>query len=214
MAGARATCRWACPPRSCDDPHEAAHFDGFASVAALKGDAASAYLRPLAGNRQFRLLAGAEVSELLPDATDPRTVRGVRLADGRRFFAPYVLLAAGALHSPRLLQRYLDAQQLTRELKASAHVGRYLKLHLLTAMVALSTRKQTDLLRKTMVLRHPDFPHSSIQPLGFDGELIANLMPAFIPRALARQLGARAYGFFLQTEDGSHPDNRVTGQTR
>jgi choline dehydrogenase-like flavoprotein len=26
---------------------------------------------------------------------------------------------------------------------------------------------------------------------------------------VARQIGHRAYGFFLQTEDGSHPDNRV-----
>ncbi len=52
-------------------------------------------------------------------------------------------------------------------------------------------------------------PHSSIQPLGFDGELIGTLLPRFVPRALARALGERAYGFFLQTEDGSSPGNRV-----
>jgi len=34
-----------------------------------------------------------------------------------------------------------------------------------------------------------------------------------VPRALARQVGQRAYGFFLQTEDGSHTDNRVTHST-
>lgn len=193
--------------------HEASHFDGFASVAGLKSDASSAFLQPLAKNRLFCLLAGAEVIELLADAADPRIVRGVRLADGRKFFARCVLLAAGALHSPRLLQRYLDANGLTSDLRISAHVGRYLKLHLLTAMIALSFRPQTDLIRKTMVLQHPDFPHSSIQPLGFDGELIANLMPRLIPRTLARRLGARAYGFFLQTEDGSHVANRVTETT-
>jgi choline dehydrogenase-like flavoprotein len=48
-----------------------------------------------------------------------------------------------------------------------------------------------------------------VQPLGFDGELIASLVPAAVPRPLARAIGARAYGFFLQTEDGSHADNRV-----
>jgi choline dehydrogenase-like flavoprotein len=48
-----------------------------------------------------------------------------------------------------------------------------------------------------------------VQPLGFDGDLLGALIPRVVPRPLARRLGAHAYGFFLQTEDGSHPDNRV-----
>ena len=60
-----------------------------------------------------------------------------------------------------------------------------------------------------MLTTHRAFPHSSVQPLGFDGDLIATLVPKFAPRWLARMIGARAYGFFLQTEDGTHPDNRV-----
>ena len=60
-----------------------------------------------------------------------------------------------------------------------------------------------------MLLSHESVPHSSVQPLGFDGELIATLIPSIVPRALARVLGARAYGFFLQTEDGSSLYNRV-----
>jgi choline dehydrogenase-like flavoprotein len=64
-------------------------------------------------------------------------------------------------------------------------------------------------LRKTMLTTHARYPHSSLQPLGFDGELIATLVPKWAPRFLARAVGRRAYGFFLQTEDGSHPDNRV-----
>ncbi|HRW67543.1 MAG TPA: GMC family oxidoreductase, partial [Candidatus Competibacter sp.] len=55
-------------------------------------------------------------------------------------------------------------------------------------------------------------PHSSIQPLGFDGELLSTLIPGFVPRGFARALGHRAYGFFLQTEDGSDPANRVVAQ--
>jgi choline dehydrogenase-like flavoprotein len=64
-------------------------------------------------------------------------------------------------------------------------------------------------LRKTTVLTNERLPHSSVQPLGFDGELMSTLVPRIVPRALARQVGTRAYGFFLQTEDGSHADNRV-----
>jgi choline dehydrogenase-like flavoprotein len=53
------------------------------------------------------------------------------------------------------------------------------------------------------------FPHSSVQPLGFDGDLISTLLPRLLPAALRRAVGRRAYGFFLQTEDGSHFSNRV-----
>jgi choline dehydrogenase-like flavoprotein len=76
-------------------------------------------------------------------------------------------------------------------------------------VLAFSRRRQTDLLRKTMLLLNDSVPHSSVQPLGFDGELIATLIPRIVPRALARVLGAHAYGFFLQTEDGSSLANRV-----
>jgi len=191
------------------NPVEASHFDGFASVAGLKFDAELAFLRPLTNNPLFSLLPDAEVTELLPATGDPLRITGVRLKDGRIFHASHILLGAGALHSPRLLSRYLALHRLERRLKISRHVGRNLKLHLLTAMLAIGPRKQADLVRKTMVLNHPDFPHSSIQPLGFDSELLASLIPAAVPRGIARFLGAHAYGFFLQTEDGSHQDNRV-----
>jgi choline dehydrogenase-like flavoprotein len=63
-----------------------------------------------------------------------------------------------------------------------------------------------------MLLTNERVPRSSVQPLGFDGELIATLIPRFVPRALARVLGERAYGFFLQTEDGSSVDNRIAAE--
>jgi choline dehydrogenase-like flavoprotein len=42
-----------------------------------------------------------------------------------------------------------------------------------------------------------------------DGEILATQLPAAVPKFVARALGARAYGFFVTTEDGSHTDNRV-----
>ena len=195
------------------DRNEAAHFDGFASVRNLKGDAETSLLGALRGRANFTLLADAEVEALLGDPGAAATVTGVRLHDGREFRAPRVLLAAGALHSPRLLSRYLTDNGLSSALPAGALVGRYLKLHLLTAMVSLSPGTKTDLLRKTMLLVNERFPHSSVQPLGFDGALIETLLPRFLPRVLRRALANRAYGFFLQTEDGSDLGNRVQAQT-
>ncbi|HEX9473530.1 MAG TPA: GMC family oxidoreductase [Steroidobacteraceae bacterium] len=195
-------------------PLEAAHFDGFASVRNLKGDADRSLLALLAGEPGYTLVTGAEVHSLCAAAGAPQRVTGVRLADGREFRAERVVLAAGALHSPRLLARHLEASGLARSLPMAGQVGRNLKLHLLTALVAIGARRQTDLIRKTRLLTHEDFPHSSAQPLGFDGELIATLVPPVLPRALRRAVGARAYGFFLQTEDGSEPRNRVLERGR
>jgi choline dehydrogenase-like flavoprotein len=88
-------------------------------------------------------------------------------------------------------------------------VGRYFKRHILTALLSLSPSSKTDVLRKTTAWFNDSYPHSSIQPLGFSEDVLTSLIPRFVPRVMAKWLGKRAYGFFLQTEDGSHPDNRV-----
>jgi choline dehydrogenase-like flavoprotein len=188
---------------------EAAHFDGFATVRGLKLDADTALLSRLTDRADFTLLPHAEVESLIGLPSTPETIVGVRLIDGRECFAPRVLLAAGALHSPRLLSRYFIANGLDRELPAALSIGRHLKLHLLTAMVSIGPRRVRDLIRKTMVLVNERFPHSSVQPLGFDAELIGTLMPKAMPQFARRALAERAYGFFLQTEDGSDARNRV-----
>jgi choline dehydrogenase-like flavoprotein len=194
-----------------DHPLEARRFDGFASVAGLKADGETAFLSKLRGMPNVRLLTGVAAAELMGERGNPRHIAGVRLADGRVLHARSVLLAAGALHSPRLLAQYLRSSGLVAQLPAAASVGRNLKLHLLTAVVAVSLSRKTDVIRKTTLLLNDALPHSSIQPLGFDGELIATLVPKIAPRFVAKMIGQRAYGFFLQTEDGSHPDNRVDG---
>lgn len=190
-------------------PNEAAHFDGFASVRSLKSEAETSLLSRLKPRTNFTLLPDAEVDALLGHPGSPAAMRGVRLRDGRTFYAARILLAAGALHSPRLLSGYLSESGLDSVLPAAVLVGRYLKLHLLTAMVSVSFGIKTDLLRKTTVLINERFPHSSVQPLGFDGALMETLMPRFLPRAVRRAVAQRAYGFFLQTEDGSDVGNHV-----
>jgi len=188
---------------------EAAHFDAFASVQGLKADAAQVFIDPVRREPNFHLFRGDPVVRLVADEADPRRVAGVITIQGRYFAGRTVLLAAGALHSPRLLQSYLAGTGLAHRLPAAQQVGRFYKQHLLTALVGFSPSRKTDLLRKTRILLNDRLPHSSVQPLGFDAELIGALMPSFVPRRMATALGRYAYGFFLQTEDGSHPDNRV-----
>jgi len=192
-----------------EHPAEARHFDGFASVAGFKADGQTAFLEPLARLDNLRLLTGQAVVELIGAPDDPTRIAGVRLGDGSELHAGAVLLAAGALHSPRLLQAYLQATGLNSRLPCAPNVGRFLKYHLLTAVIGLATTEMTDLIRKTQLILNDRLPHSSVQPLGFDAELISTLIPRVVPGSVARLLGRHAYGFFLQTEDGAHADNRV-----
>jgi choline dehydrogenase-like flavoprotein len=199
-------------PDILDHPDEARHFDAFASVRGLKYESENVFLAPVRGLPNLEIRTGAAVAALVGEPGRPLRIEGVRTAGGETLRAGAVLLAAGALHSPRLLQTYLDDSGLGATLPAAANVGRRYKQHLLTAVVAFTTSRQRDLLRKTLLLLNDRVPHSSIQPLGFDGELIGALMPGFVPRTVTTGLGNFAYGFFLQTEDGSSPENRVVAE--
>jgi choline dehydrogenase-like flavoprotein len=196
-------------PQVLNDRHEARHFDGFASARDLKGDAETGFLARVRGAGNLQVMTGTSVTDLLPAADNVQRVIGVRLEDGSTLTARAVLLAAGALHSPRLLQRYVRRNWIESTLPCADNIGRHLKLHLLTAMVAISPSVKRDVIRKTTLLLNAAYPHSSVQPLGFDGELISTLIPGAVPRTIARFMGDRAYGFFLQTEDAAHRDNRV-----
>jgi choline dehydrogenase-like flavoprotein len=190
-------------------PEEARHYDGFASVRNLKADAQHSLLDQLKSLPNFKVMTGAAVEQLVAADTGPQRIAGVVDQEGRRFQADRIVLAAGALHSPRLLQAYMETTGLAERLPCYRMVGRNYKHHLLTALLAVTFSRQTDLLRKTVLLLNDKLPHSSVQPLGFGSDVISTLFPRFVPAWLARMVGARAYGFFLQTEDGSDEDNRV-----
>ena len=197
-------------PRILDDPREAVRFDGFASVMGLKSDAETCLLDRIRDKPNVTIVTGKSVLTLLGDEGAPERIVGVIGEDGSTHRADAVLLAAGALSSPRLLQGYLAAAGLAESLPSASSVGRNYKSHLLTAVVGWSPSRKHDRLRKTVGLTHDRFPHSSVQPLGAtDGMIVATELPAFTPHWISNLIGDRAYGFFLQTEDGSHPDNRV-----
>ncbi len=192
-------------------PDEARHFDAFASVRDLKSDAERSLLARVARKPNLEVLTGKTVTALVPSAGDPTQIAGVVCEDGSRYHADSIVLAAGALHSPRLLQRYLDGTGLASTLASYRNVGRNYKSHILTAMMAFSHRRVTDVLCKTLLLYHDALPHSTVQTLGgnLTEEIIRSQVPRVVPAWLSQPVACRAYGLFLQTEDGSHPDNRI-----
>lgn len=215
---ARRDPKWRCTPMPiglaadiAEHRREAQHFDGFASAGGFKSDAEQCLLARLRNKPNLVLETGRGVAALLPSPESPTRIQGVVCEDGARYEADAVFLACGALHSPRLLQRYLETTGLHERLACYGKVGRNYKAHLLSLVIAFSARAVTDLLCKTALLSHESFPHSTVQAIGGNlaEEIVRTQAPGFVPAALAGLVARRAYGLFLQTEDGSHADNRV-----
>ncbi|MDT8281906.1 MAG: GMC family oxidoreductase [Gammaproteobacteria bacterium] len=193
------------------DSQEARHFDGFASPGAYKSDAQSSLLAPIQKNPLFTLLTNKEVTGLLYDENKPTDITGVTCTEGCSYRANRVILAAGAMTSPRLLQDYLAQSGLNKQLPFTSLVGANFKLHLNSALLAFSPFTNHDVLRKTAIFFNQAFPHSTVQCLGWlDGDMLATQLPAALPKFVANLMGTRVRGFFVTTEDGSSTENRIT----
>ena len=197
-----------------DHRREAQHFDGFASTGGFKSDAEQCLLSRLRNKPNLAIETGQAVKALIPSQQTPTRIAGVLCEDGSHFEANSVFLACGALHSPRLLQTYLESMGLHNRLASYQQVGRNYKAHLLSLVVVFSWRPVTDLLCKTALLLNETFPHSSVQAIGGNlaEEIVRAQVPGFVPHWLSGLAARRAYGLFLQTEDGSHPDNRIVAK--
>ena len=193
-----------------ENVEEAKHFDGFASVAGFKADAERDLIERIADAPNFRLLIKKKVVGLLHAEGRPERVEGVVCLDGSYYRAKRVILAAGAMTSPRILQDHMKATGLGERLPCAPAVGANFKLHINSALLAFSPFSHHDVLRKTAIFLNDAHPHTTVQCLGWlDGDLLATQLPAAVPKFLTNAAGAHAYGFFVTTEDGSSPENRV-----
>ena len=155
-------------------------------------------------------MTGKTVAALAHAPNDPLVITGVHCADGSLWMAPEVVLAAGAMSSPRILQDHLTATGLDRLLPSAPLVGGNFKMHINSAVLGFSAFKDKDVLRKTAILYNDAFPHSTVQCLGWiDGDILGTQLPAAVPNFVTNTIGGRAIGFFATTEDGSDPDNRI-----
>lgn len=193
-----------------NDEQEAKHFDGFASACGYKSDAELSLINPLRDDPGLTLFTDKQVVYLLHADSDPAIIIGVRCADGSSYHADIVILAAGAMTSPRILQDHLAESGLAQSLPSAKLVGAFFKYHVNSALIGFSPFKNHDVLRKTAIIFNHEFPHSTVQCLGWlDGDILGTQLPAAVPKFVTNAFGERAYGFFVTTEDGSDPDNRI-----
>jgi choline dehydrogenase-like flavoprotein len=193
-----------------NDENEAKHFDGFASACGYKSDAEWSLIDPIRSSANFTLVTGKAVVGLVHRPGDPAHITGVVCADGTTYHGRRVVLAAGAMTTPRIVQDHLQATGLDGSLPAAWLVGGNFKFHINSALIGFAHFRNQDVLRKTAILTNEEFPHSTIQCLGWiDGDILAAQLPAAVPKFVSRAFGERAFGFFVTTEDGSDPDNRI-----
>jgi len=197
-----------------NDEVEAKHFDGFASACGFKSDAERNLLELIADNANFTLLTEKTVVGFLHADGAPAEISGVRCLDGSSYKASIVVLAAGAMTSPRILQDYLAETELKASWPDNAKVvGANFKFHINSAILGVSPFHRHDVLRKTAIFFNDAFPHSTIQCLGWmDGDIVGTQIPAAVPKFATDAIGSRAIGFFATTEDGSSLDNRVVSR--
>ena len=189
---------------------EAKHFDGFASACGFKSDAEWNLLNAIEGSPNFTLVADNPVVGLIYVDGQPTQIAGVRCANGDAYHAANVVLSAGAMSSPRLLQDHITATGIADDLPCADVVGAYFKFHINSAVLAFSPFTHHDVLRKTAILFNDAYPHSTVQCLGWiDGDIMGSQLPAAVPKFVTNAMAARAYGFFVTTEDGSVSDNRI-----
>lgn len=190
------------------NPEETKHFDGFASPSGYKSDSERNLIDHIRDKPNFTLLAGDPVAELIAVPGDARTIIGVKCADGSTYEADTIVLAAGAMTSPRILQDHLHASGIA--LPCGDLVGANFKMHINSAVLGFSPFTDHDVMRKTAVLYNDKFPHSSMQCLGWiDAEILATQAPPEMPGIMDKFLGKRAIGFWATTEDSSTPENRI-----
>jgi choline dehydrogenase-like flavoprotein len=189
-----------------DDQRHVKHFDGYASAAGYKNDAENVFLRLMRDAPNFRMITDLEAEDLLYDDERLNCVKGVICSDRSIWQARAVILAAGAMRSPLLFQKSLLRAGVT----GSPLIGAFFKKHLMSTVLLLSSRVNYDVMRKTAMFLNSNFPHTTVQCLGwFEPERLAHRLPNLLPRALASWIAARCTLFFAITEDGSHETNAV-----
>jgi choline dehydrogenase-like flavoprotein len=188
------------------DQRHAKYFDVNASAAGYKNDAENVFLSIIRDAPNFKMITELEVEDLIYDGKRPSRVRGVICSDGSSWQAQAVIVAAGAMRSPLLLQKSLLRAGVT----GSPLIGAFFKKHLMSTVILLSSKINHDVMRKTAMFLNSKFPHTTVQCLGwFEPERLARRLPNVFPRALASWIAARCTLFVAITEDGSHEANAV-----
>lgn len=199
-------------------------FDGLPCPLNAKADAQVVCVDPmLASAREATLLTDSRVVRLEMDAGGGRVTAVVAERGGveHRLRGDLVVVACGALSSALLLLRSASDRHPDGLANATGLVGRNYMRHEMTVTLALSREANDARFQKTLALS--DFywgDGSDDVPLGLiqltaalhPEQVAAEALPDWLrwkPDAPFAALAAHVTGFWLQSEDVPHPENRI-----
>jgi len=200
--------------------------DGYPCLVHAKADADVNAVRPALQQSNVTLVTNARVLRLQTSPSG-REVTGVEAeieGESQLFTGDIVVVACGAINSALLLLRSANDQHPTGLANRSDQVGRNFMKHLATAILAISSQPNPAVYQKTIAVNdfywgEPDFPYPMGQ-IQNTGNVLGEMIPAETPPALAPlsklvpgfgldRLASHSTGWWLQSEDLPHPDNRV-----
>jgi choline dehydrogenase-like flavoprotein len=196
--------------------------DGFPCMLHAKGDAEVCGVRPALSSGNVRLLTRHRVLRLRCSA-DGKRVEEVE-TDRGVFRAPWVVLAAGAVHSAALLLMSTSPRHPRGLANSSDQVGRNYMCHLNSACLAVKPgRENRTVFQKTLALNDfyedsgdPDypFPLGHIQSLGKVTPEVLHAQRPSLPIPIGAWAASHSVDWWLTTEDLADPENRVSVDDR
>src|SRR6478736_9940501 len=197
--------------------------DGFPCAVHGKSDAEVLGVRPALEHDNVTLLTNAHVVKL--ETNEPGTAVSEVVVEHEgnteRFTADFVVVAAGAANTAKLLLLSANDRHPNGLANGSDQVGRNYMFHDSTAVLALSREENPTSFQKTLGLNDFyfgsddfEYPLGNVQMVGksqagmFRGERpgATRLAPEWTLERTARH----AIDFWLSSEDLPRPDNRVT----
>ncbi|MGD0556704.1 MAG: GMC family oxidoreductase [Streptosporangiaceae bacterium] len=187
--------------------------DGFPCLVHAKSDAEVIAVRPVLELDNVTLVTNAEVERLEADASG-RTVTSVVMVNGEKYSADFVVVAAGAANTARILLRSELAN-------GSGQVGRNYMFHNSNAVVGIDKEPNDTLFQKTLGVNDfyfagdgREWPLGNIQMVGKSNAAAMKgeepKLTALAPKLSLEEVARHAVDFWLTTEDLPKPDNRVT----
>ena len=194
--------------------------DGFPCLVDGKADAQVVCIDPtLKGYPNVTLLTHAYVEKLETSPSGKEISKVIVKKNGKiEFFkGKIVVVSCGAINSATLLLRSANQQHPNGLANSSDVVGRFYMCHNNSALLAVSTEKNSSPFQKTLAINDFyfgsddwKFPLGHIQMLGkSDGYMLKADAPSFAPRLILDGIAKHSLDFWLTTEDLPDPSNRV-----
>ncbi len=193
--------------------------DGYPCKVDAKSDAHRICIEPILSKPNVTLLTEAKALRLVPDKTGTKVVSVEVEVKGKKelFSSDLFVVSCGAIQSSALFLRSKTEKFPKGLANSSDLVGRNYMCHNNSAIIAISTKKNTVSFQKTIGLndfyhktKEEPYPLGHIQLLGkVKKEMLEADAPFFVPKFLLEKMAEHSVGWWITSEDLPDRENRV-----